>query len=404
MGRGDIYGLRRQNGRANFPKDPSFYITPPGEADTISTAKDADHRRLRRIQAHAFSEKALSLQEGFLKQYTTMFTSRLHESISQPGGDIINITRWLNLLTTDIIGELTFAESFEGLSKNRLHPWLETVFLTLKAFTFIRELTRLPPIFMRITMACIPAKMLKHQRAAVAFGAKAAKRRIELGTERPDFMSYILRQTGEQRMTEPEIEAAAITFIVAGSETIYLLCQNRPVIERLTSLVRTDFPNESDLTLVKLQQHEYLNAVLQEGLRLYPPAPDNLFRVTPKTGGYVMGHLLPPKTSLTMNLWAANRSAENFHRPLEFIPERWVKDAPVEFWQDDRNAMRPFSVGPRDCLGKNLAWAEMRMILAYLVWNFDLELQSDSQGWIERQKVFMLWEKPDLNVKISRRH
>ncbi|KAF5520707.1 Cytochrome P450 monooxygenase aclL [Colletotrichum aenigma] len=194
--------------------------------------------------------------------------------------------------------------------------------------------------------------MLKHQRAAVAFGAKAAKRRMGLGTERPDFMSCILRQTGEQRMTEPEIEAAAITFIVAGSETIYLLCENRPVIERLTSLVRTDFPNESDLTLVKLQQHEYLNAVLQEGLRLYPPAPDNLFRVTPKTGGYVMGHLLPPKTSLTMNLWAANRSAENFHRPLEFIPERWVKDAPVEFRQDDRNAMRPFSVGPRDCLGK----------------------------------------------------
>ncbi|KAL3302298.1 Cytochrome P450 [Colletotrichum asianum] len=35
MGRGDIYGLRRQNGRGNFPKDPSFYMTPPGEADTI---------------------------------------------------------------------------------------------------------------------------------------------------------------------------------------------------------------------------------------------------------------------------------------------------------------------------------------------------------------------------------
>ncbi|KAF0329989.1 toxin biosynthesis cytochrome p450 [Colletotrichum asianum] len=264
-------------------------------------------------------------------------------------------------------------------------------------------------------MAYIPANMLKHQRAAVAFGAKAAKRRMGLGTERPGFMSYILRQTGEQRfpsMAEPEIEAAAITFIVAGSETtatmlsgtIYLLCQNRAILERLTALVRTKFPSEANLTLVNLQQHEYLNAVLQEGLRLYPPAPDNLFRVTPETGGYVMGDLLLPKTSLTVNLWAANRSSENFHRPLEFVPERWLKDAPVEFRQDDKNVMRPFSVGPRDCLGKNLAWAEMRMILAYLVWNFDLELQSDSQGWIERQKVFMLWEKPDLNVKIFRRH
>ncbi|KAF4811986.1 Cytochrome P450 monooxygenase aclL [Colletotrichum tropicale] len=340
-----------------------------------------------------------------------MFISRLHETASQPGGNVISITRWLNLLTTDIIGELTFAESFEGLAKHRLHPWLESVFLTLKAFTFIRELTRLPPLFLRLATACIPTKMLEHQRSAVAFGAKAARRRMGLGTERPDFMSYILRQTGEQRMTEPEIEAAAITFIVAGSETtatmlsgtVYLLCQNRAILDRLTSLVRADFPSESDLTLVNLQQHEYLNAVLQEGLRLYPPAPDNLFRVTPDSGGLVMGELLPPKTSLTVNLWAANRSSENFHRPNEFIPERWFKDPPDEFRQDEKNAMRPFSVGPRDCIGKNLAWAEMRMILAHLVWNFNLELESGSQGWIERQKVFMLWEKPELNVKISKR-
>ncbi|KAF2182923.1 isotrichodermin C-15 hydroxylase [Zopfia rhizophila CBS 207.26] len=403
----DIYGLKQSQQRGNLPKDPKYYIKTPEGADTISTANDADHRRLRRIQAHAFSEKALSLQEDYLRQYTSLFISRLREQTDKPGGGAINIARWLNFLTTDIIGELTFAESFGGLEKGQLHPWLESIFWTLKAFTFIRELNRWPSLVKRALFACIPKGMIKHQQASMAFGAEAAKRRMEMQTDRNDFMSYILKQEGEKRMTESEIEAAAITFIVAGSETtatmlsgtMYLLCTNPAMLRKLTSMVRTDFPSESDLTLVKLQQHKYLNAVLQEGLRLYPPAPDNLFRVTPDTGSIVMGEMVPPHTSMTMNLWAAHRSPDNFHRPTEFIPERWMKAAPVEFQRDDRNGL----LGEKANAGGSLAWAEMRMILAYMLWHFDFELEPDSQGWIERQKIFMLWEKVDLNVRVSHR-
>jgi len=53
-----------------------------------------------------------------------------------------------------------------------------------------------------------------------------------------------------------------------------------------------------------------------------------------------------------MNLLAAHRSSENFHRPAEFLPERWLgENAPAEFHMDDRAVFHPFSVGPRDCLG-----------------------------------------------------
>ncbi|KAH8884329.1 hypothetical protein GQ53DRAFT_662042 [Thozetella sp. PMI_491] len=49
----------------------------------------------------------------------------------------------------------------------------------------------------------------------------------------------------------------------------------------------------------------------------------------------------------------------------------------------------------------SLAWAEMRIILAHILWCFDIELQPESLGWIDRQKVFFLWEKPDLKLRIS---
>jgi len=101
----------------------------------------------------------------------------------------------------------------------------------------------------------------------------------------------------------------------------------------------------------KLEQHEYLNAVLQESLRLYPPAPDMLFRSTMEEAAMVAGKIVPPRTSVTINIWAANRSTSNFHRPTEFLPERWLKDPPVEFREDRRSVLNPFSIGSRNCIG-----------------------------------------------------
>ncbi|KAH9434808.1 hypothetical protein MCOR02_003771 [Pyricularia oryzae] len=405
----DVYSLKKTGSSGNLPKDPKFYVAAP---DT-STANDADHRRLRRVQAHAFSEKALTMQESFIQQHTDRYIKCLARAAQEADG-VVDVVKWVNFLTTDLIGDLSFGETFGGLASGRLHPWLESVFTTLKTFTFIREFLRLPSWATRLAVACIPKHMLEHQRSAVAFGADAARARIERGSGKPDFMHYILRheKDDEKGMSPDEIYMAAITFIVAGSETtatmisgtVYLLLQHPDVLHRLVSVIRTDFPAIDDMNLVNLQQHEYLNAVIKEGLRLYPPAADFLFRTSGGQSVVVAGRVVPPKTSLTMNLWAMYRDPTNFHRPLEFIPDRWLKDAPAEFDKDDRACFKPFSVGPRDCIGKNLAYAEMRLILAKMAWSLDLlSVEPDSQGWIEKQKIFGLWEKPPLNVKLAPR-
>jgi cytochrome P450 len=61
--------------------------------------------------------------------------------------------------------------------------------------------------------------------------------------------------------------------------------------------------------------------------------------------------------------------------------------------------MQPFSAGPRNCLGKNLAYAEMKLILARLVFEFDFELLDSKDDWAD-QRVFTLWEKRPLMLKI----
>ncbi|KAK6214431.1 proteasome component pup2 [Pestalotiopsis sp. IQ-011] len=174
-----------------------------------------------------------------------------------------------------------------------------------------------------------------------------------------DLLSNLLKQKEHGHISDGEIRETAAAFIVAGSETtatllsasLYLLCRNPTILQKTIGKIRSDFSSASDLTYSKLQSHEYLNAVLLESLRLYPPAPDSLFRRT-KSAAVVVGEVIPPDTCLTVNLWAANRSPKNFHRPDDFVPERWLKDTSPEFFDDDRAVAKPFSFGPRDCLGK----------------------------------------------------
>jgi cytochrome P450 len=102
---------------------------------------------------------------------------------------------------------------------------------------------------------------------------------------------------------------------------------------------------------------------------------------------------------VSVSHWSCYHSAENFRDPDKFVPERWLGD---ERYKDDRKkALQPFSLGPRNCLGMNLAYAEVRVILARLLWNFDMELCEESMNWAEGMKVFMILQRPPLMVKLT---
>lgn len=196
--------------------------------------------------------------------------------------------------------------------------------------------------------------------------------------------------------------------IAAGSETTasllsgvtYHLLTNRSILAKLTDEVRNAFKKESEITMISVNSLEYLLAVLNEALCIYPPVPGNLNRITPPEGCMVAGRFIPGNTYIAVNQWAASHSSANFKRLYDFIPERWM-GAP-EFKEDKRRVVNPFSVGPRNCIGRNLANVEMRVILARMVFNFDMELCEESRGWLGAMRMYLLFEgKPPLMVKLT---
>lgn len=198
--------------------------------------------------------------------------------------------------------------------------------------------------------------------------------------------------------------------MAGGSETssstlaaiTYFLLHNPYTMEKLKKEIRSTFKSESEINMAGIQSLKYILAVIYEGLRMFPPLPGSMRRIIGPGGREVAGFFVPEGTLVAVDQFSAGRYSGNFARPLEFCPERYLENCPLDFAADKPKALRPFSVGPRDCIGKSLALAEMRIILARILFNFDLELmEPEKKDWIEKMPAFTFWEKTPLMVKLT---
>ncbi|RDW66665.1 cytochrome P450-10 [Coleophoma crateriformis] len=392
--------------RPPMTKSAAYYNVPPLGTHSILTVKvEADHARYRRVLAHAFSEKALREQEPLIQKYIDLFIARLHQCAAD--GTPQDLVAWFNYVSFDIIGDLTLGQSFNCLESNTLHPWVQYLFQNFKAATLMGCARRFPSIF-GVLMKMMPQKAIQDRMEHFLFSKRKVEERMQSQSDRKDFMTFVLRHN--EKDTGMSIEEIVPTFallLLAGSETTatllsvtsYYLLQNPEVMDKLVKEIRGTFKTEEDINMVSVNSLQYEIAVLDEALRIHPPTPLGSPRVVPDGGEMVGGEWVPGGTTLYASTYSMNRSEKNWTDPDKFAPERWLKDP--KYANDDKAAFAPFSLGTRNCIGKNLAIAEMRVILARLLWNFDLELTEQSRGWVQNMKMFILWEKPPLLVKLK---
>ena len=136
-------------------------------------------------------------------------------------------------------------------------------------------------------------------------------KRLDLGLDRPDFITPITRANKEQdgkAFSTKEIELNASILIFAGSETtasglsgtMRMLLQNPEAMAKLVQEIRSSFLEEADITISSVSYLKYLNAVIEEGLRLCPPATIGVPRVVPAGGDTVCGEWLPEDVGICL--------------------------------------------------------------------------------------------------------
>ncbi|KAE8153594.1 cytochrome P450 [Aspergillus avenaceus] len=402
----DIYG----HGHYQLPK----VLNSTSNRKDIISSNDVDHTRFRKSLSHAFSAKGLQAQEPLINEYINKLITRLKGiTESQLPADM---AKWYNLTTFDIIGDLAFGESFGGLDSSEYHHWLSTVFASVKVIPFCIMRDAYPLIF-KILFTFVPKAFLEAKARQDEHAEITVQKRLRNASahNRDDLMDSMLRHRGEKDgLTDEELAANANILIIAGSETTatllsgvtYWLLRTPETMTKVVNEVRSVMGADADITFSSVTAKlPYMMACLEEALRMYPPVPTGLRRMTLEPT-YISGYEIPAGTQVSVHQSAAYWSSINFHDPEHFHPERWLPEAKSDpaspFFSDKRGVLQPFSTGPRNCIGRNLAFAEMRVILARVLWNFDLKLCEQSRNWSD-QKTYALWEKPPLMCKLSLR-
>jgi len=308
----DIYAARP--GQPKSPKNPIWMGEPIPRGNSIIAANDADHSRIRRVWAHAFTDRALKEQEPVLQGYVGKFIAKLR---MQGDGAALDIVQWINFLTFDLTGDLAFGESFECLEGVALHPWISMIFSQFKSATLLASI-RFYPSLHALLIWSLPASVLQKQQDHFQMSRDKVQRRLNLEKPRRDFLQHVMEHQGsgdEGGLTEAEIEKTAATMIVAGSETtgtllagiLNHLIRSPDVMSHLVNEIRSAYSDEEEMTPASLNRLVFLGAVIQEGLRIAPPVPTGMPRVVPSGGASVCGVWLPENVSRFVR-WAGPSS------------------------------------------------------------------------------------------------
>lgn len=273
---------------------------------------------------------------------------------------------------------------------------------------FMRDFLRLDRLLLiAMTSDKLPLKKNKHR----ILLTEKLNRRLGATEPRNDFMEHVIRTLDTPTgISYEEMLMTSSNILMAGAETTamtlagatYLLCRNPDALATAAAEVRGAFGSAADINMATTGSDllPYLSGVIEETLRLLPPVPTTIPRETPPEGHFVAGRFVPGGCKVFVNQLAAYRWPGHFAASSEFRPERWLKgegDTPYD--GDVRGVLKPFSTGPRNCIGKHLAYGEIRTILAKILWEFDIQLAPESSGWMESLKIFGVWQKKPLMVR-----
>ena len=320
------------------------------------------------------------------------------------------------------MGDLCFAEPFGCLDQASATEWSTSVINVFIAATWTQSIRRLSGVGTWLeylfTKLLIPAKVADWRKIHLDNSREKTIRRLaSRDQDHTDLMYQILNTQSKNSLSQMEIILNMALFISAGTDTTataltgwtYYVCTHPDVYSRLVSEIRGALVSEDDIKWEKVKKLQYLDATICEALRLFPPSAASQQRIVPPGGATIDGYYVPAGKTVAVSPWASTRSRLNFHEPDMFRPERWLGDE--SYSNDNLNASLPFGTGPRVCIGRNLAYLEMRLILSHLLWNFDIQLDRGKyeeknkvwglDGKMKPMRVFHSMTKPELWLRLK---
>jgi cytochrome P450 len=306
----------------------------------IMTSEGDFWRRQRRMMQPSFHRRVIDQFSTLIRKVNDRFAARWTENAAR--GEPINLSDDTSELTLDIVLGSIFGTDLDRLEKQFGANPFEVV---------AKEQNR-------------DLKFAFRFRSLTKLVAELINRRRQSSEEHFDFLSMLMatrdRDT-DQAMSDKELIDEVLTLIVAGHETTaaaltwtwYLISQHPDAQAQLQAEAdRTG--GDGTLGLDAAESLAFTHQVLQEALRLYPPG----WLITRRTleADELGGYPIAPRTDVFISPYMLHRHPAFWSEPEEFRPERF---AGADAEERHRFAYIPFAVGPRHCIGENIAMFEM---------------------------------------------
>lgn len=319
------------------------------------------------------------IQPAFHKQKMNQLVENMEKTITAelhniPEGNPTPLFPIMNQLAFNVVAKSLFQISANEEKLNRLK------IIITKVQEFLIKEIRLP---YKAFWFKLSGQIKKHQELALESDAiikEIVEDRIKSGTKQNDLLDMLLEtryeDTGQGMSMQQLIDEIKILFI-AGHETsanamtftLHLLGNHADIQQKVFEEL-IEIQSQTNDVVEQLQKMTYTNAVINESMRLYPPAwitdRENIEDDT------LLGYHIKEKTLIGVSFYELHRNPKYWENPDQFHPERFLGEQKKESYK----YFYPFGAGPRMCIGLGFAMYEMSLTLAHIIKKYKVTSQN----------------------------
>uniref|UniRef100_A0A3Q2VVJ2 Thromboxane-A synthase n=1 Tax=Haplochromis burtoni TaxID=8153 RepID=A0A3Q2VVJ2_HAPBU len=442
---------------SNFPNRNKFVFAKKPASDCLLQLRNEQWKRVRSVLTPSFSAAKMKEMVPLINTAIDTLMKNLH--VYAESGEAFDIHRYFGYFTMDVIASVAFATQVDSQNNPDdplvqhaqmafTNDFFKSVLLLFFAFpSIMAPLSRFIPNKRRDKMSHFfinsihkiikqreeqPPEQRRRDFLQLMLDARTTEERVSLErfdtsndtdeisdnnqqtqssgkvqeNDLPHSQEPSVRRPQKKMMTEDEIVGQAFIFLLAGYETssstlaftCYLLALHPECQLKVQKEVDDFYTRHESPDYTNVQELKYLDMVVCEALRLYPPG----FRFAREVDHdcVVNGQFLPKGITVEIPAGFLHYDPEHWPEPEEFIPERFTPEAKAS---RHPFVYLPFGAGPRNCVGMRLAQLEIKMALVRLFQSFSIVACSETKVPLELKSSSTLGPKNGIYVKITRR-
>ncbi|XP_023239645.1 cytochrome P450 4C1-like [Centruroides sculpturatus] len=406
-------------------KDWLYNILHPWLGTGLLTSSNDKWRHRRKLLTPAFHFRILEDFQGIFNDQSNILIQKLKK---KKENEEFLIDELIRLCTLDIIGDSAMGVQFNSQDRSGNEYVVAINHITsaiiqwfTKPWYWFSPIFNLSPLgkqfhknietihrFDRKVIREKKRKMIEELKDNQIINNFQEENEVTGIKKRRAFLELLLcHHLTDRSLSKEDIREEVDTFMFEGHDTtamgiswsLYLLGLHPDIQEKVYQELEEIFGEEmhKSITSEELRKMKYLECVVKETLRIYPPVPF-ILRKNPsdmKVGNYI----LPANSSLAVNIYGIHHNPTVFENPEVFDPDRFL---PENCEKRHPFAFVPFSAGPRNCIGQRFAMMEMKTVLANVIRHFRVK-SLDHRDKIFESGDVILCPKFGIRMTIEKR-